>query len=88
MATLRTAALNQLRLAGIQSSRTEMQAVMHNMTAYWRWRCVSQSASRAEIGSELRRPLNKTEIMFAYRFYLARSSFELMDELLTEAVSW
>ena len=33
MATLRTAALNLLRLAGFQSIRTGMQAVMHDITA-------------------------------------------------------
>jgi predicted transposase YbfD/YdcC len=33
MATLRTAALNLLRLAGFQSIRAGMQAVMHDMTA-------------------------------------------------------
>ena len=33
MATLRTAALNLLRLAGFQSIRGGMQAVMHDMTA-------------------------------------------------------
>jgi predicted transposase YbfD/YdcC len=32
MATLRTAALNLLRLAGFQSIRTGMQAVMHDIT--------------------------------------------------------
>ena len=32
MATLRTAALNLLRLAGFQSIRAGMQAVMHDMT--------------------------------------------------------
>ena len=33
MATLRTAALNLLRLAGFQSIRTGMQTVMHDITA-------------------------------------------------------
>ena len=33
MATLRTAALNLLRLAGFQSIRSGMQAVMHDITA-------------------------------------------------------
>ena len=33
MATLRTAALNLLRLAGFQSILTGMQAVMHDITA-------------------------------------------------------
>ena len=33
MATLRTAALNLLRLAGFQSIRAGMQAVMHDITA-------------------------------------------------------
>jgi hypothetical protein len=33
MATLRTAALNLLRLSGFQSIRTGMQAVMHDITA-------------------------------------------------------
>jgi hypothetical protein len=33
MATLRTAALNLLRLAGFQSIRTGMQSVMHDITA-------------------------------------------------------
>ena len=33
MATLRTSALNLLRLAGFQSIRTGMQAVMHDITA-------------------------------------------------------
>jgi hypothetical protein len=33
MATLRTAALNLLRLAGYQSIRAGMQAVMHDITA-------------------------------------------------------
>ena len=33
MATLRTAALNMLRLAGFQSIRTGMQSVMHDITA-------------------------------------------------------
>ena len=33
MATLRTAALNLLRLAGFQSIRAGMQAVMHDVTA-------------------------------------------------------
>ena len=33
MATLRTAALNLLRLTGFQSIRTGMQAVMHDITA-------------------------------------------------------
>jgi hypothetical protein len=33
MATLRTAALNLLRLAGFQSTRAGMEAVMHDMTA-------------------------------------------------------
>jgi len=33
MATLRTAALNLLRLAGFQSIRGGMQAVMHDITA-------------------------------------------------------
>ncbi|MGL6133098.1 MAG: ISAs1 family transposase [Prochlorococcaceae cyanobacterium] len=33
MATLRTAAMNLLRLAGFQSIRAGMQAVMHNITA-------------------------------------------------------
>jgi hypothetical protein len=32
MATLRTAALNLLRLAGFQSIRSGMQAVMHDIT--------------------------------------------------------
>jgi hypothetical protein len=32
MATLRTAALNLLRLSGFQSIRTGMQAVMHDIT--------------------------------------------------------
>jgi hypothetical protein len=32
MATLRTAALNLLRLAGFRSSRSGMQAVMHDIT--------------------------------------------------------
>jgi len=33
MATLRTAALNLLRLAGFQSIRSGIQAVMHDITA-------------------------------------------------------
>jgi hypothetical protein len=33
MATLRTAALNLLRLADVQSIRAGMQAVMHDITA-------------------------------------------------------
>ena len=33
MATLRTAALNLLRLAGYQSIRSGIQAVMHDITA-------------------------------------------------------
>jgi len=33
MATLRTAAINLLRLAGFQSIRAGMQAVMHDITA-------------------------------------------------------
>ena len=33
MATLRTAAMNLLRLAGIRSIRTGLQAVMHDVTA-------------------------------------------------------
>jgi hypothetical protein len=33
MATLRTAALNLLRLAGFQSIRAGLQAVMHDITA-------------------------------------------------------
>jgi predicted transposase YbfD/YdcC len=33
MATLRTAALNQLRLAGFRSIRAGLQAVMHDITA-------------------------------------------------------
>jgi hypothetical protein len=33
MATLRTAALNLLRLAGFQSIRTGLQTVMHDITA-------------------------------------------------------
>ena len=33
MATQRTAALNLLRLAGFQSIRAELQAVMHDITA-------------------------------------------------------
>jgi len=33
MATLRTAALNLLRLAGYQSTRAGIQAVMHDITA-------------------------------------------------------
>jgi hypothetical protein len=33
MATLRTAALNLLRLSGFQSIRAGMQAVMHDITA-------------------------------------------------------
>jgi hypothetical protein len=33
MATLRTAALNLLRLAGFRSIRSGMQAVMHDITA-------------------------------------------------------
>jgi hypothetical protein len=33
MATLRTAALNLLRLTGFQSIRAGMQAVMHDITA-------------------------------------------------------
>jgi hypothetical protein len=33
MATLRTAALNLLRLAGFQSIRAGLQAVMHDNTA-------------------------------------------------------
>jgi len=33
MATLRTAALNLLRLAGFRSIRAGMQAVMHDITA-------------------------------------------------------
>jgi len=33
MAILRTAALNLLRLAGFQSIRTGLQAVMHDITA-------------------------------------------------------
>ena len=33
MGTLRTAAMNLLRLAGFQSIRADMQAVMHDITA-------------------------------------------------------
>jgi hypothetical protein len=33
MATLRTAAMNLLRLAGFRSNRAGMQAVMHDITA-------------------------------------------------------
>jgi len=33
MATLRTAALNLLRLSGFRSIRASMQAVMHDITA-------------------------------------------------------
>jgi hypothetical protein len=33
MATLRTAAMNLLRLAGFRSVRTGLQAVMHDITA-------------------------------------------------------
>jgi hypothetical protein len=33
MATLRTAAMNLLRLAGFRSIRADMQAVMHDLTA-------------------------------------------------------
>jgi hypothetical protein len=33
MATLRTAAMNPLRLTGFRSIRTGIQAVMHNITA-------------------------------------------------------
>jgi hypothetical protein len=33
LASLRTAALNLLRLAGLQSIRAGMQAVMHDITA-------------------------------------------------------
>jgi len=33
VATLRTAALNLLRLAGFQSDRTGMKVVMHDITA-------------------------------------------------------
>lgn len=34
MATLRMAALNLLRLAGFQSIRGDMQAMMHDITAW------------------------------------------------------
>ncbi len=37
MATLRTAALNLLRLTGIQSIRAGLQAVMHDSRCCWQW---------------------------------------------------
>jgi len=49
MATLRTEALNLLRLGGFQSIRAGIQAVKLAASGhFWRWRCVSQSPRRAD----------------------------------------
>ena len=51
MATLRTAALNLLRLAGFQSIRTGLQAVMHDITTSRhcrRWRGDNRYRTLAE----------------------------------------
>jgi hypothetical protein len=46
IATLRTAALILLRLAGIQSIRTERQTVMHAITALVARSCANHSTTR------------------------------------------
>jgi predicted transposase YbfD/YdcC len=48
LASLRTAALNLLRLAGFQSIRAGMQAVMQTSMRCWRWQCANHSAIDTE----------------------------------------
>jgi hypothetical protein len=55
MATLRTAALNLLRLAGFLSTRTGMQAVMHDITALLA-RCAYLIVSVQLLAMVMRRP--------------------------------
>jgi hypothetical protein len=49
MATLRTAALNLLRLAGFRSIRAGLQAVMHVTSRhFWRWRGAGRNPARTK----------------------------------------
>ena len=49
MATLRTAGLNLLRLAGFGSIREGLQAVMHDITACRRWRDAGQKPTHLKL---------------------------------------
>jgi hypothetical protein len=60
MATLRTAALNLLRLAGFQSIRTGMQAVMHDITVLLAM--VMRRPNLAKILINLGRPKSNPEL--------------------------